>query len=103
MFYKLLFDRQRDKTKELRSIEFLFVEPNDKEDFDVKKIHVTPEHEETVEKQITETWDKIQAHDFYKGCGKPDCYWCNFVKDHKLYTAMHEVEEEQEEPLQIVG
>jgi DNA helicase II / ATP-dependent DNA helicase PcrA len=81
----------------------LFVEPNDKEEFDVKKIHVTPEHEETVEKQISETWIKIQAHDFYKGCGKPDCYWCNFVKDHKLYGAMHEIEQEQEGPLQIVG
>jgi len=103
VFYKLLFDRQRDKTKELRGIEFLFIEPNDKEEFDVKKIHVTPEHEETVEKQITETWDKIQAHDFYKGCGKPDCYWCNFVKDHKLYTSMHQIEEDQPELLQIIG
>lgn len=102
VFYKLLFDRQRDKTKELRSIEFLFIEPNDKQEFDVKKIIVTPEHEETVEKQITETWNKIQQHDFYKGCGKPDCYWCNFVKDHKLYTAMYEVENEHQEPLQIV-
>lgn len=102
VFYKLLFDRQRDKTKELRGIEFLFIEPNADEDFDVKKIHVLPEHEEIVEKQITETWDKIQEHDFYKGCGKPDCYWCNFVKDHKLYVSMHEVENEQQEPLQIV-
>jgi DNA helicase-2/ATP-dependent DNA helicase PcrA len=103
VFYKLLFDRQRDKTKELRGIEFLFIEPNADENFDVKKIHVLPEHEEIVEKQITETWDKIQQHDFYKGCGKPDCYWCNFVKDHKLYVSMHEVENEQQEPLQIVG
>ena len=103
VFYKLLFDRQRDKSKELRSIEFLFIESNDKEDFDLKKIHVLPEHEETVVKQITETWDKIQEHDFYKGCGKPDCYWCNFVKDHKLYIAMHEAEEEQPEPLQVIN
>jgi DNA helicase-2/ATP-dependent DNA helicase PcrA len=62
-----------------------------------------PEHEAVVEKQITETWNKIQDHDFYKGCGKPDCYWCNFVKEHKLYTAMHEIEEEQQEPLRVVG
>jgi DNA helicase II / ATP-dependent DNA helicase PcrA len=102
VFYKLLFDRQRDKSKELRGIEFLFIEPNDKEDFDLKKMPVTAEQEEIVEKQITETWDKIQAHDFYKGCGKPECYWCNFVKDHKLYVAMHEVEEEQQESLQII-
>jgi DNA helicase II / ATP-dependent DNA helicase PcrA len=65
-------------------------------------MHITPEHEETVVQQITDTWDKIQAQDFYKGCGKPDCHWCNFVKDHKLYVAMHEVEEEQQETLQIV-
>jgi DNA helicase II / ATP-dependent DNA helicase PcrA len=103
VFYKLLFDRQRDKSKELRQIEFLFIEPNEKQDFDLKKMHITPEHEEVVVQQITETWDKIQAQDFYKGCGKPDCHWCNFVKDHKLYVAMHEVEEEQEETLQIIG
>jgi len=103
VFYKLLFDRQRDKTKELRHIEFLFLEPNENEDFDLKKVPVTTEHEETVINQITETWDKIQAHDFYKGCGKHECYWCNFVKDHKLYIAMHEVEEEQQEILQIIN
>ena len=103
VFYKLLFDRQRDKTKELRHIEFLFLEPNENENFDLKKVPVTTEHEETVVKQITETWDKIQSHNFYKGCGKPECYWCNFVKDHKLYIAMHEVEEEQQEILQIIS
>jgi DNA helicase-2/ATP-dependent DNA helicase PcrA len=102
IFYKLLFDRQRGATKELRSIEFHFIEPNDKEEFDIKKIISTPEYEEFVQQQITETWDKIQAHDFYKGCGKPDCYWCNFVKDHKFYVALHEMEEEIPEPLQIV-
>jgi len=101
VFYKLLFDRQRDKNKELRSIEFMFIEPND-DDFDRKKVVVTAEHEETVTRQITETWDKIQAYDFYKGCGKPECHWCNFVKDHRLYIAMHEVEEEQQEILQII-
>ena len=103
VFYKLLFDRQRDKTKELRNIEFLFLEPNENEDFDLKKVPVSSEHESTVVKQITDTWDKIQTHDFYTGCGKTDCHWCNFVKDHKLYIAMHEVEEEQQEVLQIIN
>ena len=97
VFYKLLFDRQRDKTKELRHIEFLFLEPNENEDFDLKKVPVTTEHEETVINQITETWDKIQAHDFYKGCGKPECYWCNFVKDNKLAVTLHELQETEEE------
>ncbi len=70
VFYKLMFDRQRGKSKELRSIEFHFIEPNDKKEFDIKKVMITPEHEEVVQQQITETWEKIQGHDFYKGCGK---------------------------------
>ena len=79
----------------MRSIEFHFIEPNDKQEFDVKKIIVTPDHQEVVQRQITETWEKIQAHDFYKGCGKPECHWCEFVKTNKLEIALHDVEEEQ--------
>ncbi len=96
VFYKILFDRQPARNKELRGIEFLFIEPNDKKEFDRKKIVINPDHETIVLEQITHTWEKIQAHDFYTGCGKPDCHWCNFVKEHKLYVTMHEVKEEEE-------
>ena len=96
VFYKILFDRQPGKSRELRGVEFLFIEPNDKKEFDRKKIVIHPDHEEIVLEQITTTWEKIQAHDFYTGCGKPDCTWCNFVKEHKLYVSMHELKEEEE-------
>ena len=49
--------------------------------------------------QITDTWAKIQDHDFYTGCGKPECSWCNFVKEHKLYVSLVEQEAEVEEVL----
>ncbi|MBV6655932.1 MAG: hypothetical protein KI786_19325, partial [Mameliella sp.] len=35
-----------------------------------------------VRKMITEVYDAIRAHDFYTGCGEPDCPWCNFVNQH---------------------
>jgi DNA helicase-2/ATP-dependent DNA helicase PcrA len=95
VFYKILFDRQRNKNKELRGVEFLFIEPNAKKEFDKRKIVITPDHEEVVLEQIKDSWQKIQSHDFYTGCGKTDCHWCNFVKDHKLYVAMHELVEEE--------
>ena len=76
-------------------VEFLFIEPNAKGDFDRKKIQLTPDHEEIVLGQISTTWERIQAHDFYTGCGKSDCHWCSFVKEHKLYVALHEAEEEE--------
>ena len=49
---------------------------------------------ETVKQQITEVWNKIQARDFYTGCGKEDCHWCNFVKNNNLAVALHDLEEE---------
>lgn len=102
VFYKFLFDHQKGKQKNLRGISFLFIEPKDNGIFDEKKLVITPEHEGIVKDQIIDTWKKIQDHDFYKGCGKPDCYWCNFVKDHKMYVSLHE-EMEEVEPLDLVS
>ena len=39
-------------------------------------------------------WEKIQQKDFYTGCGKEDCHWCNFVKNNELAVSLHELEEE---------
>jgi DNA helicase-2/ATP-dependent DNA helicase PcrA len=27
---------------------------------------------------------KIQAHDFYRGCGQATCVWCNYLKNEIL-------------------
>ena len=48
----------------------------------------------TVQQQIKMVWDKIQQKDFYTGCGKEDCHWCNFVKNNELAVALHALEEE---------
>ena len=61
-----------------------------------QKIAITPQDVETVEQQVTETWQKIQNREFYTGCGKPECYWCNFVKENKLQKARYEHEEQEE-------
>ncbi|MBD0297526.1 MAG: ATP-dependent helicase [Flavisolibacter sp.] len=94
VFYKLLLDHAPGKKKVLRSIEFLFIEPNEEQEFDRVLINITTDHERAVLEQFKEVWEKIQQHDFYTGCGKPECEWCRFVKEHKLYTTLHEVEEE---------
>jgi len=58
-----------------------------------------PEDITTVKQQIKMVWDKIQQHDFYTGCGKPDCHWCEFVKTNNMAVALHEVIEEPEEEI----
>ena len=96
VFYKILVDNYEQKDWRVISTEFDFVEPDKKKEYRKEKIVINPADIETVKQQIKETWEKIQARDFYTGCGKEDCHWCNFVKDNKLAVALHEVEEEEE-------
>jgi DNA helicase-2/ATP-dependent DNA helicase PcrA len=95
VFYKILVDNYPLKDWKVVSTEFDFVEPDKKKQYRKAKIVIRPEDIETVKQQITEVWTKIQAHDFYTGCGKEDCHWCNFVKDNKLAVSLHEIEEEE--------
>jgi DNA helicase-2/ATP-dependent DNA helicase PcrA len=98
VFYKILVDGYEQKDWKVASTEFDFVEPDKKKEYRKVKIQITPEDITTVIQQIVTVWQKIQDREFYTGCGKPDCHWCNFVKSNNLAVALHEVgEEEQEE------
>lgn len=94
VFYKILVDNYEQKDWKVISTEFDFIEPDKKGEYRKEKIIITPGDLETVKQQLTEVWYKIQARDFYTGCGKEDCHWCNFVKNNKLAVALHELEEE---------
>jgi DNA helicase II / ATP-dependent DNA helicase PcrA len=82
--------------KNLLGIEFLFLEPNEGK-FDKKSILIDGEMETVVKQQIRNAWNRIHAHDFYTGCGKPECEWCNFIKEHKLYSSLQELAPETED------
>lgn len=90
VFYKLLIDNYQQKDWRVISTEFDFVEPDKKKEFRKEKIVIRPEDTTTVTQQITRVWAKIQAKDFYTGCGKADCHWCTFVKDNQLAVALHD-------------
>jgi DNA helicase-2/ATP-dependent DNA helicase PcrA len=93
VFYKILVDHYKLKDWQVTSTEFDFVEPNKKKEYYKHHIDILPEHTGIVSAQIKDTWQKIQNRDFYTGCGKPDCHWCNFTKEHHLYEALEELKE----------
>jgi len=97
VFYKILVDGYEQKDWKVTSTEFDFVEPDRKKDFRKVKIIISPEDITTVTQQIVSVWEKIQNREFYVGCGKPDCHWCNFVKTNNLAVALHELGEVEEE------
>lgn len=97
VFYKILVDNLPGKSWKVLHTQFDFVEPNSKDEFDIQKLSISGEDVEEVKKQITETWEQIQQHNFYTGCGKPDCEWCNFSKDNKIYLSLIEEDAQREE------
>jgi len=97
VFYKLMLDlSSRDWT--ITGIEFDFVEPDKKKQYRKEKISISSIDTDLVKEQIRIVWNKVQRRDFYTGCGKDDCHWCNFVKTNQLAVALHEIKEEEEEP-----
>jgi DNA helicase-2/ATP-dependent DNA helicase PcrA len=96
VFYKILVDNYEQKGWKVVSTEFDFIEPDKKKVYKKEKIYITPQDINTVTEQIKTVWNKIRDHNFYVGCGKEDCHWCNFVKTNKLAIALHELKEEEE-------
>ncbi|MEP6582815.1 MAG: PD-(D/E)XK nuclease family protein, partial [Ginsengibacter sp.] len=98
VFYKILLDNHNRDWIAVSS-EFDFIEPDKKKIYQKEKIYINPEDITTVKQQIKMAWDKIQQHDFYTGCGKPDCHWCEFVKTNNMAIALHEIPEEAEQEI----
>ncbi|MER3470345.1 MAG: DNA helicase UvrD [Chitinophagaceae bacterium] len=94
VFYKIMLDLS-SKDWKVSSVEFDFVEPDKKKVYHKQKVTVTPDDEQWVKEQIKMVWDKIQRKDFYTGCGKSECHWCEFVKTNKLAVALHELKTEE--------
>lgn len=94
VFYKILLDNYNRDWKAV-STEFDFIEPDNKKFYRKEKVYITPEDITTVKQQIKTVWQKIQQHDFYTGCGKPECHWCEFVKTNKLAKELHIMNEEE--------
>ncbi len=95
IFYKILLDLS-PKDWNVTGVEFDFIEPDKKKTYRKEKITISSIDIDIVKQQIRDVWLKIQRKEFYTGCGKDDCHWCNFVKTNKLAIALHELKEEED-------
>ncbi len=95
IFYKLMVDNYNLKEWHVTKTIFELLEPENDDYFSAE---IIPSHqdEQIVKNQLKDTWAKIQAHDFYTGCGKNDCNWCNFTKDNSLQIDFAQDEENVE-------
>lgn len=82
VFYRILLENDRTKEWVYKNSYFDFVEPDENGEFIMESVPVTEEDMFTVRAQIKETYTKINNLDFEHGCNEPDCFWCNFTKEH---------------------
>ena len=82
VFYRIMMDLQRIKPWKMVSGEIDFIEKGDGKDFYRHKFIVSAADIETVKNQIVTVHGKIMQMEFTRGCNKPDCIWCKFVREH---------------------
>lgn len=81
VFYKILIENYQQKNWKVLGSVFDFVEPNKKGIFKKEIIPINNDDEEILLKLIQHVWTQIQQKNFYTGCGKETCNWCNFAKN----------------------
>ncbi|MHB1922112.1 MAG: ATP-dependent helicase [Chitinophagaceae bacterium] len=102
VFYKILLDHERPREFTVSSTEFDFIEPVKKE-YKRVQLNISPQDIEKVLEQITDTWGKIQRQEFQTGCGKENCYWCNFIKENHFQVSLdRDLQEENAEPDDLI-
>ena len=79
-FYKLLFEALDRSSRQVTFGEIQFLEPDRQGKYRRLRLGFEPEDGQYMRELIAGTYQRIQAKDFYSGCGKPECRWCTFVR-----------------------
>lgn len=92
VFYKILFESQKQYGQKVTSGEIFYIDPDPAGQLASKKIKISPDDYQLIGDLVVSTYQKIQAHDFYEGCGEPNCIWCNFVRRNILVDSFANAE-----------
>lgn len=80
VFYKILYESTGRHTRRATTGRISWLEPDGKGRFTDLTVELRPTDVQMLRALIRETYDRILQHEFYEGCGKPNCQWCNFVR-----------------------
>ncbi len=81
VFYKLLYENQAGATERVTKGSIVYLDPDAEGVFPVRTITFQRRDIEQLRTILREVYDKIQQHQFYEGCGKPECVWCRFLRE----------------------
>ncbi len=91
VFYKLLIENFEDKHLKVNMGMFDYIQKNSKTgEFKRYYVPIFAQDEETVRQQLKDSYARIMNHEFDTGCGRKDCYWCNFARKYQLVRTDHD-------------
>ncbi len=94
VFYKLLYESAERTSRRVTKGVITWLDPDSKGHFPSKFIDFSAKDVGFMRQLVHETYEKIKNHEFYEGCGKPDCQWCNFVRHNIPVDSFAETEVE---------
>lgn len=94
VFYKLLYEQFPASTHNIKTGEVIFLDPNSRGNYAQKTITINQKDTKFLRTLIRSTYNGIQAHNFYEGCGEPNCPWCQFTKAQQPMDSLADVEVE---------
>jgi DNA helicase-2/ATP-dependent DNA helicase PcrA len=95
VFYKLLFENYPPNNRIIKKAGISYLEPDTRGQFKDRMIEISAKDVSMVRKMIRKAYERIQAHDFYTGCGEPACSWCELVQNHVMRNSFADPEIEE--------
>jgi len=78
-FYKILYESFDLSSSIVKKGALTFLDPDAGGQFQTFEIEFDPMEISAFKALIIQTYERIKAQEFYTGCGKSDCVWCNFL------------------------
>jgi len=79
-FYKLLYEHFDQSSRLVREGAITFLDPDAEGRFVTLRTSFESHDMAMLKELIENTYARIMQQDFYTGCGKSDCLWCNFLR-----------------------
>ncbi|MEM1214246.1 MAG: ATP-dependent DNA helicase [Bacteroidota bacterium] len=81
IFYKLLWENKTGETRQVQSAQISYLDLDKKGELTMAAMEFSPQEVRQVRDLLNKSYQAIQNHEFYEGCGEEDCEWCNFVRE----------------------
>ncbi|MEN0005260.1 MAG: ATP-dependent DNA helicase [Bacteroidota bacterium] len=87
LYYKILFEEAGNTSELVQSAAISYLEMDAKSTFVEQEFSFNRAQIETMKTWIKKVYEKIQAQQFYEGCGEPSCKWCEAVRQREMPTS----------------